>query len=198
LVEASGSVVLVGKDVYFTQPLNQSFAVLEVPGAAGVRGYFNNREMGRTDANGRLFIPNLFPYQSNRLSIAAEDLPIDYELEAEELTLAPPTRGGAVVMFPVHRIRFVRGWIERRVDWRFAMLKDGTLSVATSKGTFVSPIGNGGEFEFDGLPEGEWEGSVRSTDGSCRVALVVGPSNEPVQSLGAVICNTAAPKAVHP
>jgi outer membrane usher protein len=198
LFEASGSLVLVGKDVYFTQPLNQSFAVLDVPGAPGVRGYFNNREMGRTDASGRLFIPNLFPYQSNRLSIAAEDLPIDYELEAEEVTLAPPTRGGAVVTFPAHRIRFVRGWIERRVDWRFAMLKDGTLSVVTSKGTFVSLIGNGGEFELDGLPEGEWEGSVRSSDGSCRVALVVGPSDAPVQNLGAVICNTAPPKAAQP
>ncbi len=93
IIEASGSLVLVGKGVYFAQPLTQSFAVLEVPEVAGVRGYFNNRELGRTDASGRLFIPNLLPYQSNRLSIAADDLPIDYELEAEEVTLAPPTRG---------------------------------------------------------------------------------------------------------
>jgi outer membrane usher protein len=198
LVEASGSLVLVGKSVYFTQPLNQSFAVLHVPGAPGVRGYFNNREMGKTDGNGRLFIPNLFPYQSNRLSIAAEDLPVDYELEADEVTLAPPTRGGAVVTFPTRRIRFARGWIERRVGRHFAMVKDGTLSVVTSNGTFVSLIGHGGEFEFDGLPEGEWEGSVRSTGGSCRVTVVVGPSDEPVQSLGAVICNVAHPKAAHP
>jgi outer membrane usher protein len=169
-----------------------------VPGAPGVRGYLNNREMGRTDANGRLFIPNLFPYHGNRLSIAAEDLPIDYELDADEVMLAPPSRGGAVVLFPAHRIRFVRGWLERRVHWSFAMLKDGTLSVPTPQGTFVSPIGGGGEFEFDGLPEGQWEGSVRSTDGSCRVTIVVGPSEEPVQNLGAVICNIVPAKAAQP
>jgi outer membrane usher protein len=198
LVEASGSVVLVGNHVYFTRPLDQSFAVIEVPGAPGVRGYLNNREMGRTDANGRLFIPNLFPYHGNRLSIAAEDLPIDYELDADEVTLAPPRRGGAVVPFPAHRIRFVRGWLERRVDWRFAMLKDGVLSVATNQGTFVSPIGNGGEFELDGLPEGQWEGRARSTDGTCSVTIVVRPSDEPVQSLGAVICNTVPTKAAPP
>jgi hypothetical protein len=92
----------------------------------------------------------------------------------------------------------VRGWLERRVDWHFAILKDGVLSVVTAKGTFVSLIGKSGEFEFEGLPEGEWEGSVRSTDGSCPVALVVGPSDEPIQNLGAVICNITAPKAAHP
>ncbi len=198
IVEASGSLVFLGRDVYFTQPLTQSFAVLHVPGAPGVRGYFNNREMGKTDASGRLFIPNLLPYQSNRLSIAAEDLPVDYELEAEEVTLAPPTRSGAVVTFPARRIRFVRGWIERRLGKDIVMLKNGTLSVVADNETFVSPIGNHGEFEFDGLPEGHWEGRVLSTEGSCSVTLVVTLSDEAVQSLGGVICNGAPTKAARP
>jgi len=198
LLEASGSVVLVKQGIYFAQPLTQSFAVLEVPGAAGVRGYLNNREMGRTNANGRLFIPNLLPYQSNRLSIAAEDLPVDYELEAEEVALAPPTRGGALVTFPANRIRFVRGWIERRRGSDFTVIKDGTLSVITPERTFVSPLGERGEFELAGLPEGRWEGRVSSTEGNCRVALGVVPSEDAVQNLGAVICETATPKAAHP
>jgi outer membrane usher protein len=198
LLEASGSVVLVKKGIYFTQPLTQSFAVLEVPGAAGVRGYLNNREMGRTNSNGRLFIPNLLPHQSNRLSVAPEDLPADYELKAEEVTLAPPNRGGAVVTFPAKQVRFVRGWVERRKGSDFVAVKDGTLSVVTPEGNLVSPLGEHGEFELDGLPEGRWEGRVRSTQGSCRVELTVVLSTEAVQNLGALICSSAPAKAAQP
>ncbi len=78
------------------------------------------------------------------------------------------------------------------------MLKDGTLSVVTPQGTFVSPIGDHGEFEFDGLPEGQWAGRVTSTEGNCPVVLVVVPSKEAVQNLGAVICNISRPKAARP
>ena len=78
------------------------------------------------------------------------------------------------------------------------MLKHGTLSVVTLQGTFVSPIGSGGEFEFEGLPEGEWEGSVRSSEGNCQVNVIIGPSDEPVQNLGAVICTIVPAKAVQP
>lgn len=188
MLEAAGSIVFAEGRPHLTRPSTQSFAVLHVPGAAGVRGYLNNVEVGRTDAEGRLFVPDLLPYQANRLRIEQSDLPIDYELDDEELVLAPPTRGGAVVVFPARPVRIVRGQIVRASAAGPVPVAYGELSVAMAGRTLSSPLGAAGEFELDGLEVGVWEGSVRSTAGSCSVRIEVPRSGAFLRDVGAVSC----------
>ena len=56
-----------------------------------------------------MIVPNLMPYYGNKLGIVDQDLPLDYEIQTTEKTIAPPYRGGAVVTFPAMRMRSPSG-----------------------------------------------------------------------------------------
>lgn len=187
ILEASGGIVAVAGDVHFTVPARQSFAVLEVPGARGVRGYVDNREVGETNANGRLFVPGLRAYEANRLRINHADLPLEYGLEQEEVVLSPPRRGGAVVRFESRSMHIVRGRLVH-VDGD-APVESGTLRVVVGEDVYVSPLGTNGEFEFDGLPQGSWRGLARSARGVCFATLTVTDADAFMQHLGTLNCS---------
>lgn len=192
LVELAGSIVMVGSGVYFTRATNQSFAVLELPGVSGVRGYANNREVGTTDARGRLFMPGLLPYQANRLSIEQADLQLDYSIDAAEVLFAPPTRGGAIIPFPVRAVTLVRGSIAVPGSSAPVALKYGELIVVTSTQVLTSPLGAAGEFELEGLPPGTWNASVRHADAVYKVVLEVPRAKGFVKELGVIVCQPRA------
>lgn len=194
LLEASGAIVLIGGKPYFTRPVTQSFAVLRVAGAENVRGYLNNREMGSTDADGDLFVPDLVAYQSNLLRINQADLPLDYQFDQDEVALAPPTRGGAVVEFSVRPVRISRGRVTRGLGRHPPPVKFGSMTVATPEGPVRSLLGANGEFELDGLGEGNWTALVESPEGPCEVALQIPPAKSPVQYLGTVVCSPKKPR----
>lgn len=198
LLEASGGLVLVGGQVYFTRPLSQSFAVLELPGVPNVRGYLNNREMGTTDAYGRLFVPDLSAYRSNLLRINQADLPLDYQFEQDEFNLAPMSRGGAIVKFAAHPVRLARGRIVQGAGHQAVAVRFGTLSVATPNGTVTSLLGNDGEFELDGVPQGRWTGEVEAEQTRCTVSLQIPATDDVVQYLGSLRCIQLAPAGPAP
>src|SRR5207245_10316865 len=102
-VTAAGALVLVEGNVMASRPVREGFALIQVPGLEGVRGFLNNQEIGRTDGGGNLLIPALQPYYGNRLRIGDADIPIDYQIGAIEKVVATTARGGALVSFDVHR-----------------------------------------------------------------------------------------------
>ena len=108
-LSAAGGIIAVGGSVFATRPVNESFALIQVPGVEGVRGYLNNQEIGRTNARGDLPVPDLLPYYGNRMGIAQADIPLDYAVAATEQTVASPYRGGAVVQFPIQQIHAITG-----------------------------------------------------------------------------------------
>jgi outer membrane usher protein len=110
-VSVAGALVGIGGDLYATRPVRNSFALVRVPGVAGVRTYSSHQEIGRTNRGGNLLIPDLLPYYGNELNIDDTDIPIDYTVPDVDITLAPPYRGGAVVLFPVRRIQRATGTV---------------------------------------------------------------------------------------
>ena len=42
--------------------MEQSFALVRVPGVSHVRAFMSNQEVGQTDGHGNLLVPNLLPY----------------------------------------------------------------------------------------------------------------------------------------
>lgn len=198
LLEASGGIVLIGGKPYFTRPLSRSFALLRVPGAPNVRGYLNNREMGTTDSSGDLFVPDLVPYQVNRLRIDQADLPLDFQFERDEFLLAPPTRGGAIVEFSVRQVRISRGRITSGPGRRPPPVRFGTVTVETPSGPVTSLLGNNGEFELDGLTEGRWTGTVEWAEGQCKVPIQIPATQAIVQHLGTLRCISSGEQRPRP
>jgi outer membrane usher protein len=192
-VGVAGGVVALGGNVFATRPVQQSYGLIQVPGAPGVRGYLNNHEVGRTDRNGNLLIPELIPYYSNRLGIADQDLPIDYKVEEIEKVLSTPLRGGGVARFDVQRIRTVTGSVAMELADKNLSPAYGQLTVHDGLVSVSSPLGREGEFYFDSLHAGTFDAEVDSAVGTCRFKLEVPARDEPFIDVGRIKCMGTAP-----
>lgn len=184
-----GSVVAIGGGVYASRPVEQSFALVRVPGVEGVRGYASNQEVGRTDKHGNLLIPDLQPYYGNLLTIADTDIPLDYSVGGVRLTLAPPFRGGALAVFPVQSVRRVLGRVRVGRDGADRVPEYGEIVVAADGlPPFTSPLGAEGDFYLENLPTGRHGATVRDSEGECSFILDVPDSTDEVIRLGIVQC----------
>ncbi len=99
----NGSVALVDGTLAASRRVGRAFGLVDLPGFPDVRVYLDNREAGRTDRAGRLLLPDLRPFEGNRVRLEVEDLPIDAELAAAEVEAVPFGRSGVRIGFPVAR-----------------------------------------------------------------------------------------------
>jgi outer membrane usher protein len=188
-LDAAGAIVVVrGAGILATRPVQDGFAVIQVPGAEGVRGFLNNNEIGRTDHDGNLVIPGLLSYYGNRIGIADTDLALDRSVGAVERTVSPSYRGGALVLFDAKVSHFFRGRVVVKADGKTLPASYGEMSVLTPAGAVTSPLGNEGEFELSDLPPGKHPTTVTYAGGTCTFALDVPRAPRVVTDLGERRC----------
>lgn len=204
LVSASGALVTVGGHVFASRPVQQGFGLIEVPGVEGVRGRLNNQEIGRTDSDGNLLVPEMIPYYANRISIADEDLPMDYKIGRTEHLLAPPFMGGAVARFEVEKLRVVTGSIVMSIGGADVFPSFGQLIVHQGLLEASSPLGKQGEFYLENVQPGRYAAELDSAKGTCRFDLVV-PANDAAfidagrtRCIGVGVLNVNPPGTVEP
>ena len=188
VLNMAGGLAVIGKDFFFTRPVQESFAVIRVPEIADVRGYASNQEVGYTNSNGNLFIPSLLPYYGNKLGISDKDIPLNYTIDATDKVVAPPFRGGAVVTFPVQRIQRATGTIALQDSKQSVIPAYGQLTVTANGKQFESPIGKQGEFYLENVPPGRHAAIVEYKDRTCDFVLDVPSSQQPVVQIGKVLC----------
>lgn len=99
----NGSLALVDGELAASRRIGRAFGLVDLPGFPDVRVYLDNREAGRTDGQGRLLLPGLHPFESNRVRLEVEDLPLDAELTTAEVEAVPFERSGVRIGFPVAR-----------------------------------------------------------------------------------------------
>jgi outer membrane usher protein len=187
-VTASGGLVAIGGGVYASRPIQDGFALLRVPDVPGVRAYASNQEVGRTNGHGNLLVPNLLSYYGNVLNISDQDVPLENTVGAVRKTIAPPFRGGAVVVFPVERVQGAAGILQLDVDGAAVAPAYGQLLVKTTAGTVESPVGGRGEFYLENLGAGPHEAVVQYKDISCRFVLTMPASSAAAVDLGTLRC----------
>lgn len=185
---AAGSLVwMPSAGLFFTRPINQAFAVVEVPQTQGLPVLVNNHEIGRTDAAGQVFVPDVLANYPNAVRVDDAALAADVEVSDQEQRVAPPLRGGAHVVFAVRYLRIVRGQLAPR-GLALEAVRYGELKVVDAGRTWTSPIGAAGEFELEGLPPGRWSAHVTGSRGDCDATLIVGNDGAAFKDLGAVPC----------
>ncbi|MBX3589207.1 MAG: fimbrial biogenesis outer membrane usher protein [Ramlibacter sp.] len=98
---AQGGLVFMDGRLFRSRYLQDSFALVEVPGYPDVGVGFQGSSLTRTDENGQALLPRLIPYQRNSIRLDPTELPISAEIDNIEQITVPPWRSGVKVDFPV-------------------------------------------------------------------------------------------------
>jgi len=161
-LELRGSIIAMGNHLFFSDWINNAFAVVDA-GAPGVEVSYENRPVGKTDANGMLLVPTLRSYEKNTIAIDPANLPVDSEIPSTRDIVAPADRSGVFVRFNVQSdstaalVTFVRG--------------DGTAVPAGAAGKLVSGeefiVGYDGEAFVKGLTNDN-SATIQFNDLSCH------------------------------
>ena len=131
---AQGGLVFADGALFASRKVQDSFALVEVPGYPDVGVGFQSTVLTRTDAGGKALVPQLQPYRTNTIRLDPNELPISAELDTIEMSVVPPARSGVKVTFPV---RSGRGALMRIV------LDDGQPAPA---GAEIELVGDSKEF----------------------------------------------------
>jgi len=190
-LSAMGAIVGIGGGVFATRPVEESFALVRVPGVEGVRTFASHQEIGKTGRRGDLLVPDLQAYYGNILDIADGDIPLQYAVSNVGITLAPPYRGGAVAVFDVQRVQRLLGKIV--IAGQEKPHAYGELTVTSASGqSYGSPVGTDGAFYFENLPAGSYSAVAEHRGTQCTFVLDVPTSDDLVIKLGTVRCSVSA------
>ena len=183
--DISGGLAWIGGGIYASQPLVDSFAVVQVDDFPGVGIYSEHRLVAHTNAHGRALVPGLRAYDRNRLEIEQADLPLDARIEALELNATPAPRSGVLVRFPVRR--------EHSAQLRI-VLEDGDgipagASVAREDTRELVPLGIDGQALLSDVLPGELALLVKWRASECRIAVQIPAEIAPLLDLGMFRCS---------
>lgn len=182
---ARGTLGLLAGLPFASRPVGQnSFAVVEVDGLAGVPVKRGNQVVAETDARGRAFIPGLLPWQTNKIEIDPAELPLDTEVGATVQEVTPYARSGSVVKFAVRRVRQALLVLHQ---------PDGT---AVPPGARVTLLPGGAEFQagrrgevwLSDLGSGQQRLRVDWPGGGCELDLPVLADSHAPPKIGPMAC----------
>ena len=97
----SGSAFLDHRGMAFGRPAYASFAVVDVPGQAGLPVRVNGVPVGQTNKQGRVLVSDVPPLLPTTVSLKDKDLPVGVEIGETEKQAVVPCHGGIRVTFPV-------------------------------------------------------------------------------------------------
>lgn len=189
-VSATGGIALFADQLFPTRSIDGSFAVVNVGEEPGVRVYDDNQLVGRTNAAGRVLVPNLRPYEDNQIGIEQADLPLDAEISTESQKAVPYFRSGTLVRFAVVH---PHGALITLVLESGADLPSGALVRVAGRDQEYPSALHGEvyvtDFSAPAVLRASWPG------GACAAAVPKDariPSDDPLPRLGPYVC-----KATH-
>lgn len=189
-VSVAGGIGLVGGTLAFGRPITGSFGVVKVADLSGVGVLLNGQPIGKTDSQGKAFIPTLSPYLDNRVSIAAETVPIDYSIKEVSRKTSPSLRSGVLIEFAVSKLQAVTGRLKAQHKEGFKSVEFEEIRLPSIEGQKRSGFqtGRGGEFYIENLGPGTYPATVMMEGKPCPFDLVVPQSAETFVELGDVVC----------
>jgi len=102
---ASGSLVLMGGDLFASRRIDDAFAVVSTDGISGVPVKLENNPIGTTDSHGMLLVEPLNSYQNNQVSIDPMQLPQDVRIDHVKTVATPTDRAGTLVKFGITAVQ---------------------------------------------------------------------------------------------
>ena len=188
-LEAQGAVSYIDKQIFPTNTVTDSFAVVDTKGVSGVHVLTENRPAGVTDDNGQLLVPNMLAWQNNHLAIDPGDVPVDAQVPTIAKIVRPPDRSGIVVGFPITR---TYGALLTIVDETGRPIPLGSTATLESTGT-VEPVGYDGQTFVEHLGAAN-RVAVQIPNGSrCVVSFGFKPVPGEIPQIGPLTCRKESP-----
>lgn len=188
----AGGIGFAGGAAAFGRPITGSFGIVKVARLAGVGVAVNGQQLGRTGADGTLFVPALTSYASNEVSIGPETIPIDYTLDNITKRVFPSLRSGSLIEFTATRLQAFTGTLAvdlgqglRKLEYAEFRLIDGARSERLQ-------TGRGGEFYLENQAPGVYRAQATVDGRPCAVELTIPMSSEPFVELGQQVCRVEA------
>ena len=188
-LNAQGAAVYIEGNVFASRRLQESFALVHVPGYPNVGVGFQGESITRTNQDGFAMLPRLAAYQTNTIRLNANDLPMSAELDNIEATAVPAWRSGVTVKFPV---RSGRGALVKMVMTSGKPVPAGAVVELAGDGKEFF-VARRGEVFLTGLQQKntvilKWEAHA------CKVDFVLPPaSDEEIMRIGPLICEEVHP-----
>lgn len=187
--EAQGALTLADRGLFATNPIPDSFAIVDTAGVSGISVLNENRLVGRTDGGGRLLVPDLRAFEPNRLAIDPNDAPLDVAVPDPDREVRPPYRSGVVVRFPMRRLQAA---LLTLVDEGGKPLPPGCAATLKATGAKAS-VGFDGQTYVEGLG-GHNRLAVELPAGkTCVAEFEFHPSPGQIPRIGPLTCKVAAP-----
>ncbi len=187
--QAQGSLSMVDGGLFASNQIDDSFAIIDTNGLAGVRVLQENRSVGRTNAKGLLLVAGLRSFELNRLSVDPSDIPMDATLDITKVTVRPADRSGVVVRFPV---TMNSGALLRLVDETGVALPAGYSAKLIATGVTV-PVGFGGQAYVQMLVRHNVVLVERLDGRHCRAEFDYQAVPGEIPVIGPVICRRRKP-----
>ncbi len=185
---ASGSLSYIENSLNLSRPIQDSFALVKTGKLKGVRVYLSNQEIGRTDASGKVLIPDLGSYYNNQISIDDKDIPIDYSISGVTKYISPPFRSGAYVEFDIKKFQAVTGRLNIKIDGEVKPVEYRDASFFLKDKEISFPTGRDGEFYLENIKPGKYGAGVNYMGKDCFFDIIIPESEEILIDLGEVIC----------
>ncbi len=180
---ASGGLVFAGGQVKPIREAGGAMAIVRVPGQANVRVFNENRPVARTDKDGVAIVTGLRAYESNKLSIAAADIPLDQPLTEDAMIVVPRARSAAVAVFDTHPES--PATVILQMPDGMPVTSGMTIAISGSQAHLFA--GYGGEVFIPDLKQ-DMQIEADTPEGPCRATLP-GADGEVLPTLGPFRCH---------
>lgn len=184
----AGGITFINKSFYFSRPVTDSFALVQVSDLKDVKLYYGGEMIGKTRSKGRMIVPELVSYIGNPLSIDDKTIPVNYNIHEKQKVVAPSLRGGSVIRFDVSKLQGFEGKLfirdgNKRIAAQYARIefKAGEKEIDTVSGT-------GGEFYVENILPGAYSVKLFHEERECTFTLKIPESSEPMIDLGEITC----------
>ena len=183
-MDVTGSVVLMGGDIFAARRINDGFAVVSTDGVPHIAVNLENNLIGTTDSHGLLLVSPLNSYQNNQLSIDPMNLPADVRIDHVNSSVTPTDRAGTIVHFDITTVRAALVTLHDEKGQPLPLGTHVTLSGQADKGTIVG---------FDGAVYLDTLGAhnvliAHTPSGSCRASFDYRNDNKSIPAIGPLLC----------
>ena len=187
-LNTSGSVALIDNSLHFARPILDSFALVDVGDSEGVRVFFSNQEVGRTNSKGEVLVPDVISYYDNKFSIAENDIPVNYKIAELEKSLGTRFKSGAIVKFDIMKLQGFVGYLSFMEKGKKIPAEYAGLEIKVGDRMVETVVGKEGEVYLENISPGKFPARLYLGDKECNFDIVIPESDEAMVYMGEVVC----------